>query len=31
MVVTVVLLVLLQQIFQLVGMTIASRIDRRRS
>lgn len=31
MVVTVVLLVLLQQIFQLAGMTIASRIDRRRS
>lgn len=31
MVVTVVLLVLLQQIFQLVGMTIASGIDRRRS
>ena len=31
MVVTVVLLVLLQQIFQLAGMTIASGIDRRRS
>lgn len=31
MLVTVVLLVLLQQIFQLAGMTIASRIDRRRS
>ena len=31
MVVTVVLLVLLQQIFQLIGMTIASGIDRRRS
>ncbi len=31
MVVTVVLLVLLQQIFQLTGMTIASGIDRRRS
>ena len=29
MIVTVVLLVLIQQIFQLIGMTIASRIDRR--
>ena len=31
MIVTVVLLVLIQQIFQLIGMTIASRIDRRRA
>ena len=31
MIVTVVLLVLIQQIFQLIGMTIASRIDRRKA
>ena len=31
MIVTVVLLVLIQQVFQLIGMTIASRIDRRKA
>ena len=31
MIVTVVLLVLIQQVFQLIGMSIASRIDRRRA
>ena len=31
MIVTVVLLVLIQQVFQLIGMSIASRIDRRKA